>query len=267
MSGLNITMDNKIFFSIICPTFNSEKFIEKNIRSILNQTYQDYEIIYSDDGSSDQTLTILKKYKNFFLEKNINIQILKNSHYGPGAARNKGIKSSNYEWISFIDSDDEWEKHKLERVASIIKNNSNYNCVVHNEFLKKIDENILKLDYKKNFNPNKSIYKQLFLRNLLSTSSVSLKKKLIEDANYFDESLANAQDYDLWLKIGDNFNLCFLSDYLGTYNERSANITATPYKYKIKNLMKILKKNKRYISKVFYYYRFMRLIFNKEWFK
>ena len=66
MSGLNITMDNKNFFSIICPTFNSEKFIEKNIRSVLNQTYQNYEIIYSDDGSSDQTLTILKKYKNFF---------------------------------------------------------------------------------------------------------------------------------------------------------------------------------------------------------
>ena len=109
-------MDNRIFFSIICPTFNSEKFIEKNIRSLLNQTYQNYEIIYSDDGSSDQTLIIIKEYRKFFLKKNINIQIIENYHFGPGAARNKGIKRSNYEWISFIDSDDEWEKDKLEKV-------------------------------------------------------------------------------------------------------------------------------------------------------
>ena len=260
-------MDNRIFFSIICPTFNSEKFIEKNIRSLLNQTYQNYEIIYSDDGSSDQTLIIIKKYKKFFLKKNINIQIIENYHFGPGAARNKGIKRSNYEWISFIDSDDEWEKDKLEKVSTVIKNNSDYNCIAHNEFFKKINGSLLKLDYKKNFKPGKSIYQQLFIRNFLSTSSVSLKKKLIENANYFDESLTNAQDYDLWLKIGDNFNLYFLNDYLGTYNERNNNITSKPYKYKIKNLIKILKKNKKYTSKLIYYYKFIRLIINKEWFK
>ena len=90
---------------------------------------------------------------------------------------------------------------------------------------------------------------------------------MIENANYFDESLTNAQDYDLWLKIGDNFNLYFLNDYLGTYNERNNNITSKPYKYKIKNLIKILKKNKKYTSKLIYYYKFIRLIINKEWFK
>jgi len=267
MNGLNITMLSKVFFSIICPTFNSEKYIEKNIVSILNQTYLNFEIIYSDDGSFDGTLEIIEKYKKDFQKKKIDIRVIKNEHNGPGATRNSGIKQSNYEWIAFIDSDDEWELNKLEKVANIIKNSDEYNCIVHNEFFKRINGSVIKLNYKKHFKINKSIYNQLFVKNFLSTSSVTIKKKLIINANYFDEKLTNAQDYDLWLKIGDNFNLYFLSEYLGTYYERNDNITSTPYKKKIKNLLQILKKNKSNVNKIFYYYKFFRLVVNKEWFK
>ena len=117
------------------------------------------------------------------------------------------------------------------------------------------------------FKKNKSTFNQLFLNNFLSTSSVSLKKKLIIDANFFDEELANAQDYDLWLKIGDNFNFQFIDEFLGYYNERDNNITSRAYKNKIINLIKILKKNKRNVSRLNYYYKFFRILINKEWFK
>ena len=126
---------------------------------------------------------------------------------------------------------------------------------------------MIKLNYKKHFKINKSIYNQLFIKNFLSTSSVTIQKKLIVNANYFDERLANAQDYDLWLKIGDNLKLYFLSEYLGSYNERNDNITSIPYTKKIKNLLKILKKNKSNVNKLFYYYKFFRLMINREWFK
>ena len=126
---------------------------------------------------------------------------------------------------------------------------------------------MVNLDHKKQFKENKLIFNQLFVKNFLSTSSVTIQKKLIVNANYFDEELANAQDYDLWLKIGNNFKLYFLSDYLGTYNERIDNITSTPYNQKLKNLLKILKKNKKKINKLLYYYKFLRLLINKEWFK
>lgn len=267
MNGLNIIMYNKVFFSIICPTFNSEKYIEKNIISILNQTYLNFEIIYSDDGSLDKTLEIIEKYKKNFQKKKIDIRIIKNEHNGPGATRNSGIKISNYEWIAFIDSDDEWELNKLEKVANIIGNSEKYNCIAHKEFFKRIDGSVIKLNYKKHFKINKSIYNQLFIKNFLSTSSVTIQKKLIINANYFDERLANAQDYDLWLKIGDNLKLYFLSEYLGSYNERNDNITSIPYTKKIKNLLKILKKNKSNVNKLFYYYKFFRLMINREWFK
>ena len=68
------------------------------------------------------------------------------------------------------------------------------------------------------------------MKNFLSTSSITLKKDLIIKANYFDETLMNAQDYDMWLKIGDNFKLFFIDEFLGTYYERDGNITSTPYK-------------------------------------
>ena len=66
-------MQNNLFFSVICPTFNSENFIEKNILSILRQTYQNFEIIYSDDGSTDETINIIKDYEKNFIDKKINI--------------------------------------------------------------------------------------------------------------------------------------------------------------------------------------------------
>ena len=225
-------MDNKLFFSIICPTFNSSKFIEKNILSILNQTYSNFEIIYSDDGSSDDTLDVILKYKKLFLDKNIDITILKNLHKGPGASRNKAIIESKYDWISFIDSDDEWKLNKLEAVVNVIKKNNQYNCIAHNEFFRKINGSLVKFNYSKLFKITKPVYKQLFLKNFLSTSSITIKKKLIKDVDYFDETLANAQDYDLWLKIGNRFNLFFIDDYLGIYNERNNNITSLPYKKK-----------------------------------
>ncbi len=260
-------MDDSIFFSVICPTYNSAKFLERNIVSLIRQNYKNFEVIYSDDGSTDETTNIILNYKQKFSEEKIKFSLLKNNHRGPGAARNYAIKSSQYDWISFIDSDDEWHSSKLEKVERAIKKNPKFNCVAHNELFKKKDNLIEEYNYSKNFDINKSIYHQLFNRNFLSTSSITLKKDLIINANYFDETLMNAQDYDMWLKIGDSFKLYFIEEFLGTYYERDGNITSTPYKKKIFNLIKILKKNKNSVSNFQYYYKFLRLLINKEWFK
>ena len=125
------------------------------------------------------------------------------------------------------------------------------------KYSKKKDNSIEEYNYSKYFDINQSIYNQLFNKNFLSTSSITLKKELIIKANYFDETLMNAQDYDMWLKIGDNFKLSFIDEFLGTYYERDGNITSTPYKKKIFNLLKILKKNKNSVSIFQYYYKFL----------
>ncbi len=93
---------NKIKISVIIPVYNDEKYLEKCLNSVVNQTFKDIEIICVNDGSTDDSLKILKK----FSEKNKNILIINKENEGLGAARNTGMEYATGEYISFIDSDD-----------------------------------------------------------------------------------------------------------------------------------------------------------------
>ena len=105
-----------MFFSVILPTFNSSSFIDKALQSLMSQTYRKFEVIASDDGSKDNTVRILKKYKKLFKKKKIDLTKIENFNFGPGYARKKAIKKSKYEWLAFLDSDDVWHKDKLLKV-------------------------------------------------------------------------------------------------------------------------------------------------------
>jgi glycosyltransferase involved in cell wall biosynthesis len=92
--------------SVIIPTYNREKFVVKAIRSVLNQSFRDYEIIVVDDGSKDNTNESLKKYGD-------SIRYIYQDNSGVSAARNTGVKSAVGEWLAFLDSDDEWTSEYL----------------------------------------------------------------------------------------------------------------------------------------------------------
>ena len=97
--------------SIITPTYNSEQYVEETINSILNQSYSDWNLLITDDKSTDDTWEILKRYSH--LDKRIQIfQLDRNS--GPGIARNNSIKKATGRFIAFCDSDDLWMPNKLE---------------------------------------------------------------------------------------------------------------------------------------------------------
>ena len=97
--------------SIILPNYNSSKYLNATINSIINQTYKNWELIIVDDNSDNATLNLLKKYKN---KKNIKIFFLKKNR-GAGFCRNLAIKKSTSYYIAFIDSDDLWKKNKLNK--------------------------------------------------------------------------------------------------------------------------------------------------------
>ena len=88
--------------SIIVPVYNTEKFLEKCLNSLINQTLKDIEIICINDGSTDNSLQILEKFAN----KDKRIQIINQTNSGPSIARNIGIKKAVGEYIGFVDSDD-----------------------------------------------------------------------------------------------------------------------------------------------------------------
>ena len=112
--------------SVIIPTYNYGRFIERAVNSVLSQSYQDYEIIIIDDGSTDDTKNrVVVKYHDERI-----IYIRHDMNRGPSAARNTGIKSSKGEFIAFLDSDDEWEPDKLYHQINLFRNaSSDIGCV------------------------------------------------------------------------------------------------------------------------------------------
>lgn len=99
-------MSGKSFISVIIPLFNCEKYIGEAIKSVIEQTYTDYEIIVVDDGSNDRSAEIAKGFGS-------KIKLFERPHEGAAAAKNFGIKESKGELLAFLDSDDIWTKDKL----------------------------------------------------------------------------------------------------------------------------------------------------------
>jgi glycosyltransferase involved in cell wall biosynthesis len=222
-------------FSIIIPIYNSSHTIGKTINSVLRQTYRNYEIIIIDDGSTDNTLNILKKIK----DKRIRIFKIKRSG-GPAKPRNYGISKSKSNWICFLDSDDLWEKNKLSIISKQIKK-KNFDILCHNEYLCSLNKiNISKYGpFKKNF------YKNLLINgNSLSTSAVTVSKKFLKKNNLkFNESkkFVSVEDYDLWMLIANKkANFLFIDDVLGTYIIHDKGISQNNKKHlnNLKNLLK-----------------------------
>ncbi len=254
-------------FSVICPTHNSSSYLKETLESLLGQKYRKFEIIFSDDVSKDNTVEILESYKNKFSSLGINVKIIKNNHGGPGFARNKGLNWANSEWVCFIDSDDLWHESKLLKVSNIIQEDRKLNCILHRQYFLGKNNKVKEYDFDKYFNRNISVKKQLYKNNFFAMSAVTIKKKLIEDAQGFNENYDNAQDYDLWLRIGNKFNLLIIPEYLGSYRERDGNITSKPYKKRIFNILKILIRNRENITYFNLFISIFKVLINKEWIK
>ena len=115
-------MNKKV--SIIIPVYNAEKFLDKCIESLQNQTYKNLEFVFVDDGSKDNSVNILKKYA----KKDKRIKIIKQKNAGPGPARNNGMKQSTGDYLTFVDSDDTIDSDYIEQLMTHIKDNDMILC-------------------------------------------------------------------------------------------------------------------------------------------
>lgn len=227
-------MNSQSSISVVCPTFNSEKFIEATLETVVNQTLLPDELIVSDDGSIDNTLKVVKK----FLTKKasgLNWIIIENYHSGPGAARNAGIDVATGEFIAFLDSDDLWDKNKLHKCLEIIAKHPSGNIFSHYERLTLPDGKIKELKHGSNLSLSKSIVTQLYRANRFSTSALICQKKMIQKWGGFDEKLNSAQDYELWLRMSPDAKPVIIPDVLGEYIHRSGNITSGKILKRFKN--------------------------------
>jgi len=139
--------------SIIIPVYNVEKYLRQCLDSIVSQTFTDFECICVNDGSTDNSLSILQEYAN----KDKRLKIVSQKNEGNYSARNRGIKLSNSEYITFIDSDDWIENNYLEKLYSNITVNDDVVICVFKTYETK--DNIFKRD--PNFATISKLYKKL----------------------------------------------------------------------------------------------------------
>ncbi len=254
-------------FSVICPVYNSEAYLMRTLASLLSQTCKNYEVIFADDGSTDNSVEILEQHKAEFLSQGIQIQILKGEHSGPGATRNHAIRSAKADWLAFLDADDEWLPHKLERVEQFIELHPTINFFNHWTIwqrlngLSQLEQNGTQLMQAKSF------LKQLFCYNGIATSASVVKRSLVEDAGYFDASFPIAQDLELWLRIGKKMQFMTIPEVLGYYHEVKGSIGLKPYRLRFLSHLRIYKRHWRLVGMATAGYMAFRKLINRGWFK
>jgi len=182
--------------SVVIPTFNRRLLLKRAVDSVFNQTVQCSELIIVDDGSTDGTSELLK---NLSSSAKIICKIYSQDNSGPAAARNYGVRQAMFPFIAFLDSDDHWQRRKLER---------QYECLVDNPArrLSHTRETWLRrgqyLNQKKKHIPgNGDIFAQCLQLCAVGMSTVMMKRELFDEVGFFDESLRCCEDYDLWLRI------------------------------------------------------------------
>lgn len=196
--------------SVIIPTYNRRMVIERAINSVLNQTFQDFEILVIDDDSSDNTESTVNRIndKRIFYYKHA-------KNLGPAAARNTGLKIAKGDYFAFLDSDDEWMLNKLENQMSIFKNsNPNLGLVYVKSVLHKRHKLRTHLPYNWLQRNEGFIYQDLLKLNFIDTPATMIKKEVINEVGMFDENFQCLEDYDLFLRIAKKYEIALVNEDL-----------------------------------------------------
>lgn len=196
------------FFSVIIPLYNKENHIEKTLKSVLNQTFQDFEVIIVEDCSTDNSK---QKAKSIISEKIRIIQHEKNK--GLCASRNTGIEKANSDFLAFLDADDIWHDNYLEKIFQLIQNfptahlfATNYLEAYSNEIAVSPSSNLKKFE-------TDSIVPDFFEsslhQNIYCFSSICVKKEIFEKIGGFNTMINYGEDVDFNIRANNSFQLAY----------------------------------------------------------
>lgn len=217
--------------SVLLTTFNCGEYISVAVKSVLNQTHPDFELIIIDDGSIDDTEDRISRIKDH------RVRYEKINHVGRGAALNYGLNLCNYEWIAFQDADDIWDSKKLEYQLSFVNKTSNF--VVSNAAYFSKKKLIYLIQLPKVGRELKHIWA---VHGHIATSSILVKKHILLISNGFNEKLSYAEDYELFLRIKDKISLEILDKVLVYVRSRNNSLSRSNIVERNKTIYDIQKK-------------------------
>ncbi len=195
--------------SVIIPTHNRAEFLCSAIISVLNQTFQDFEIIVVDDASMDNTHEVVSSFNDKRI-KYMRHEINK----GASAARNTGIKNSSSDYIAFLDDDDEWLAEKLEMQISLLEKTPPKVGVVYTGYVI-VDRASGQIIYQRISTKKGDIFNEMLIENVIgATPSVLLRKECFNKVGLFDENLSTFEDWDMWIRISKEFHFECIKEVL-----------------------------------------------------
>ena len=226
--------------SVVIPTYNREKLLPKALNSVINQTYQNWELIIVDDNSTDNTAALVNSYS----KKDKRIRYVRNDRRkGPSGARNCGLLQCSGEYIAFLDSDDEWMKHHLTDSMRVLLNEDVDVCFAL--WIEERSGNLVKFDTQEiqdKLNKALETLKPKTKDNLIffgegfyeftilesfycyHINTMVFKKSILDSVGLLDESLFANEDNDFTYKVFHDHEICLIMDYHFIYHQGQDNI-------------------------------------------
>lgn len=228
---------SKPLVSVIIPTFNRGYCLEESIRSVLQQSFVDFELIVVDDGSTDNTSALVARFpavKLIRLEKN----------RGVSFARNRGTVEAQGDCIAFLDSDDLWEKDKLASQVKWIERD--IHAVYTDEIWIRNGVRVNPMNKHRKYSGD--IFRYCLPLCIVSPSSVLLRAEVLREVGGFDESMPVCEDYDLWLRIAKHYPFHFIAEKLivkrGGHEDQLSRKYWGMDRWRVYALEKLLQENK-----------------------
>jgi len=231
--------------TVLMPAYNSSRYIGCAIKSILNQTFKEFELLIVDDGSTDNTEEVIDKFKDS------RTNYIKIKHKGISGALNFGVKKASYEWIARIDADDLNVPERIETQINFLKKNPDYDIVSSwsvyfrgNKILFFLQQPV----------EHSRIYEFLNLHNPINHSSVIYKKRIIAKAKYNENCTLN-EDFELFHRLKDKVKFYNIPEYLAyirvhkdskSKSQYSKNVYDFTFREAVQNLMNSKSKRELY---------------------
>ena len=204
-------LDHKPMVSVIIPTYNRGHLISRAIQGVLNQTYQNFEMIIVDDGSTDNTKEIVGRSGDERIQ-----YIRHGKNKGAAITRNTGIQASQGKYICFLDSDDEWFPLKLEKQVNRFEElNESIGVVYTGCLLKSQNSGKILAEAEPTFRGE--VYKDLLKGVFLITSTAMIRRICLQEVGFFDENLPSCEDWDLWIRLSKQYEFDFVAEPLASY--------------------------------------------------
>ncbi|MBI4394687.1 MAG: glycosyltransferase family 2 protein [Candidatus Omnitrophica bacterium] len=223
--------------SVVIPTFNRAHTLERALNSVLVQKDVSFEVFVVDDGSIDDTRSLVEAIS----KTDSQVHYLFQSNQGPSAARNLGIRASRREFVAFLDSDDEWLPGKLKAQLEFFEANPTYLICQTEEIW--IRNGVRVNPMKKHQKFGGFIFEKCLPLSIVSPSCVMMRREFFDQVGLFDESLPACEDYDLWLRASARLPISlipkpYVIKYGGHEDQRSRQFSVMD-QFRIRALLKL----------------------------